>query len=274
MCDAVTAPEFCANPGCPYFSRREAAGKQWYRRAGSYHTLCRGDIQRFRCLYCGKGCSTQTFSIHYWTHSTCDMRRLREDLDRSSGLRQIARRWSVCYRVVQNRIRRLARNALALLHSAASDATLGEDLVIDGFESFLRSQYFPTNYTIAAGSTSQYLWGFSLTTLRRKGRMTQQQRQRRTMIDAHWRPAARAVSASLQLLLGGLCPAIERGCTSGGLRTIRSDEHRGYPPALRSLAPLRRLLREGRLRHLQVSSRRARTRANPLFAVNYIDRQI
>ena len=81
----ITAPEFCPNPACCYFNRETAAAVRWWRRAGSFDTLCRGPIQRFRCLSCGKTCSTQTFSIHYWTHSTCDLQRLREDLDSAGG---------------------------------------------------------------------------------------------------------------------------------------------------------------------------------------------
>ena len=72
MCPTtIIVPEYCPNPACEYFSREAAAAVRWWRRAGSFDTLCRGAIQRFRCPSCGKTCSTQTCSIHYWTHSTC-----------------------------------------------------------------------------------------------------------------------------------------------------------------------------------------------------------
>ncbi|TVQ40427.1 MAG: hypothetical protein EA384_03340 [Spirochaetaceae bacterium] len=276
MCTTITAPEFCPNPQCSYFQRQRAAQHRWYRRAGTYHTLSRGEIQRFCCLACGKSCSTQTFSIHYWSHSDCDLRRLREDLDSASGLRQIARRWRVSYRVVQNRIRRLARNALTLLHTAAATSALNgiaEHLVIDGFESFVRSQYFPAEFNLVVGKNSQYLYGFSFAALRRKGRMSALQRSRRAMIDAHYSPPARSVFVALRMLLDDLSSAIAAGCRCSP-RVIYSDEHRSYPAVLRSLPQLHTLMLEQRLQHLQISSRRARTTANRLFAVNYLDRQI
>jgi len=269
----ITAPEFCPNPACCYFNRESAAAVRWWRRAGSFDTLCRGPIQRFRCLSCGKTCSTQTFSIHYWTHSTCDLQRLREDLDSSSGLRQIARRWLSSYRVVQNRIRRLARNAVALLHSATAEHTLDEHLVIDGFQSFVRSQYFPADFNLVVGADSQFLYGFSFAALRRKGRMSALQRRRRAMIDAHWSPPRRSVYAAMTTLLGDLSAMISRGCAHSP-RVIFTDEHHSYPPALAAVPALHTLMLEQRLSHVQISSHRARTTRNRLFAVNYLDRQI
>ncbi|MFW6313072.1 MAG: hypothetical protein ACOC2N_04225, partial [Spirochaetota bacterium] len=82
------------------------------------HTRARGRIQRFRCRSCGRTCSTQTFSIHYWAHYTNDLPWLLGALSSSSGLRQIGRVAGVTHRVIQNRCRRLARNALAVMDGA------------------------------------------------------------------------------------------------------------------------------------------------------------
>ena len=271
----ITTPEFCSNPLCQYHDPAVAAGTKgrWYHRSGSFLTACRGVIQRFRCLHCQKSFSTQTFSIHYWTHSTRDLQRLREDLDSTSGLRQIARRWNATYRVVANRVTRLSHSALALMDEATSQLSLAENLVIDGFESFVRSQYFPLNVNIAAGADSQFLYALSLSPLRRKGRMSPLQRQRRTMIDAHWRPPIGSVRGGMQLVLEDLSGAITRGCTSGRL-VIYSDEHKSYPQAIAATCGLTPLMHSGLLSHVTISSKVARTTRNRLFAVNYIDRQI
>ena len=271
----ITTPEFCSNPHCRYHQpaiAAEAKGR-WYHRSGSFYTACRGQIQRFRCRNCRKSFSTQTFSIHYWTHSTENLERLREDLDSTSGLRQIARRWNTTYRVVQNRISRLSHSALALMDAATAQFTLGENLVIDGFESFVRSQYFPLNLNIAAGADSQFLYAVSLSPLRRKGRMSLMQRQRRAMIEAHWRPPRNSVRSGMQLVLQDLSAAVERGCTDRRL-VIYSDEHKSYPQAIARISALSDLVQGGRLRHITISSRAARTVRNRLFAVNYIDRQM
>ena len=65
----ISEPEFCPNPSCRFHSRENAAEYQWYIRFGRFQTETRGAIQRFRCRGCGKTCSTQTFSVHYWTDS-------------------------------------------------------------------------------------------------------------------------------------------------------------------------------------------------------------
>lgn len=278
----ITEPEFCPNPTCPYFQREAASAAsqtspRWYRRCGSFHTQSRGAIQRFRCLACGKTCSTQTFSIHYWTHATHDLKRLHQDLDSSSGLRQIARRWKCCYRVVQNRISRLARSALALMDAAATGVAVCEDIAIDGFATFVRSQYFPLDINIAVGAHSQFLYALSLSALRRSGRMTAVQRRRRAMIDSLWRPPKHSVRDGMALVLESLAEPLAYGLPHSpavGGRRICSDEHQSYPQAIRSVQLLALLTEHRRIEHLTVSSRAPRTQANPVFGPNYVERQM
>jgi len=268
----TTFPEFCPNPRCRFHNRHRAAGTRWYTRFGSFETAARGPIQRFRCSTCGKTCSTQTFSVHYWTHSTDDLVWILHQLYGCGGLRQMGRFLGVTYRVVQNRIRRLARNALALMDQSLSDIDLSEDLAMDGFESFNRSQYHPNNITHVTGSTSQFVYGLVYTGLRRSGAMTPQQRVFRGLIDTVWRPP-RSIREDCAALLSDLSPLIDRASLRGRVE-LATDEHRAYPPALQDVPALAAALREGRLVHRRVSSRAARTRSNPLFPVNYVDRQM
>jgi hypothetical protein len=273
MTPYITKPEFCPRSTCRYYDRERAAREQWYDRFGSFFTRCRGEIQRFRCKACHKTCSTQTFSVHYWTHSTEDYQTLLKSICSCSGLRQHARFIDVSFRVVQNRIRHLARNCLAVLDGAAFELPLTEDLTLDGFESYTRSQYFPNNISILVGGKSQYMYGAVHTLLRRKGRMTAAQRQNRAMIDAHWRPPRGAIRGDCALLLADHAAMIDTASRSRPV-TLWSDEHREYPRAVRMVEGLKEALQQGRLRHRTVSSRAARTRFNPLFAVNYVDRQL
>ena len=278
----ITAPEFCPNPECPYYHREAAAtaaesSPRWYRRCGSFHTKSRGAIQRFRCLACGKTCSTQTFSIHYWTHGTVDLERLHQDLDSASGLRQIARRWKCCYRVVQNRVCRLARSALALMDAATTGVAICEDIAIDGFATFVRSQYFRLDINIAVGARSQFLYALSLSALRRSGRMSERQRRRRAMIDSLWHPPKHSVRDGMALVLESLAEPLARGLPHSppvGGRRICSDEHQSYPHAILSVPLLRVLSEHRRIVPLTVSSRAPRTRANPVFGPNYVERQM
>jgi hypothetical protein len=269
-----SAPEFCPNPKCRFYRREAAASLQWYIKFGTFETDCRGTIQRFRCKRCGKTCSTQTFSLHYWTHSTFPMIWLMHLLYSSSGLRQIGRFGGVSYRVIQNRVRRLARNSLAVTDRLYQLLALDEDLVMDGFESFTRSQYHPNNFTIAAGARSQHFYSVIYSPLRRKGRMREEQKQIRSCIDSVYRAPPHAVRDDCAAMLCDLSPSIGEAITRRGGLTLFTDAHPAYVQALKRVPSLAAAINNGTLVHHRTSSRAARTRTNPLFSVNYLDRQI
>ena len=267
-------PEFCPNSCCRFHDREIAQGLKWYVRFGKFHTRARGWIQRYRCLECGRTCSTQTFSVHYWTHYTNDLAWLLGQLSTCAGLRQIGRVAGVTHRVIQNRCRRLARNALAVMDLALSTLDLGEHLAMDGFESFTRSQYHPNNITHLTGCASQFVYAAVHTLFRRKGSMTERQKRQRARIDSVWSPST-TVAQQCAFMLSDLAPAIDAACeTRGEPIELRTDEHQAYPGAIASDPALLKRLSEGTLLHRRTSSRAARTHANPLFAVNYVDRQL
>ncbi len=273
MDSQILKPEFCPNRACRYHDRSSAACDEWYTRFGSFMTKCRGAVQRFRCRACGKTCSTQTFSVHYWTHSTIDLPWLLEHLYGCDGLRQTGRCIDVCYRVIENRTRRLARNALSVMDEALSGVDLKENLVLDGFQSYTRSQYHPNNITQVVGSKSQFIYAAVHTLLRRSGAMRPYQRRQRERIDQLWKPVtsiAEDTTVVLRDLAGAITTAADR---PGGIR-IASDKHRAYPVALKAVPELALRVKDSRIEHMRVSSRAARTVRNPLFAVNYVDRQM
>ena len=267
-------PEFCPNRACLYHDRATAATTQWWVRFGTFLTRARGRIQRFRCLECGRTCSTQTFSVHYWTHYTNDLPWLLGQLSTCAGLRQIGRVAGVTHRVIQNRCRRLARNALAVMDLVLSGLDLDEHLAMDGFESFTGSQYHPNNITHIAGCRSQFIYAAVHTLFRRKGAMTEAQKRHRSVIDAVWSPQT-TVEQQCAHMLGDLERPVCRACdTRSEPLELRTDAHIAYPGAIAALPSLTRRLSEGTLLHKRTSSRAARTTANPLFAVNYVDRQL
>ena len=63
-----------------------------------------------------------------------------------------------------------------------------EPLVADGFESFVRSQYFPNNINLLLTADSQLLLGATYCTIRRRGTMTEAQKKRRGELEALYRP--------------------------------------------------------------------------------------
>jgi hypothetical protein len=199
---------------------------------------------------------------------------IENQLSSASGLRQIGRMNGYSYRVVRNRIQRLARQYLTLFGYALSVHSGTEDFAFDGFESYIRSQYFPTNLHILVGTDSQACYGLNVSVMRRKGRMTPHQKMMRSKIDAVWRPSRRALERSVRSLFVDMAPIIIGRNPPGSTRTLWTDEKREYSHALNSIRRIKMAICCGKLEHKTVSSRIARTRDNPLFPVNYIDREI
>ena len=84
-----------------------------------------------------------------------------------------------------------------------------------------------------------------------------QRRKRRILEERYGRPDPQATLKSVQELLARIVPA-------GARTTIRSDEHRAYPQAMKRL-------RDRHFDHEQTSSKVSRTTQNPLFPVNLAD---
>jgi hypothetical protein len=131
------------------------------------------------------------------------------------------------------------------------------DITIDGFEGFELSQYFPFHHHLAVDNRSGLFLWFTDSPLRRKGRMTAYQKQRRAELEHRFgRPDPKAVQKDVQQLL--------QEVSRGQIRlTIRSDEHRAYPRAMRAL--------NCQIEHRVTSSRDRRDQRNPLWEVNLLD---
>jgi hypothetical protein len=232
-------------------------------RYGFY--LRRRDKRRvpcFRCPRCGRRFSSRTFSISYWLRRPELLRPIAEHASEGPGLRQIARLLGTTHPTVARHLARLGRHCL-LFHSALlRNLRLEEPLVIDGFESFEFSQFFPFHANLAVGARSWFLYHFTDSPLRRKGRMTETQRLRRAELEARLgRPDPKAIERAVASLL--------RPWVGGASRrhplVLHSDDHPAYVRALR------RLGRRGVVRHKVTSSRERRTQSNPLFPVNLTD---
>ena len=245
----------------------------WFHHFGSYYSQARGPIPRFRCLACGKTFSTQTFSIHYWTHSDVDLKLLDDSLYACSGYRQISRDLNLSLPVLVNRYMRITRGYLNLYDTALSTSSLSESLAFDGFESFTRSQYFPNNFNILVGQESQSVYMLNLSIMRRKGRMTDIQKANRALIDTVWRPRRKALVKDCLSLFHDVARLILRQDKISS-RTLETDMKREYITALKEDRLIETLRTHQLFFHHQTDSRANRTLTNPLMAVNYIDREI
>jgi len=201
------------------------------------------------------------------------LRTLDDRLNSCSGYRQIGRALSLSYAVLKNRYERLARNYLNVTATAYTNFALPEDIAFDGFESFVGSQFVPDNFNIAVGTSSRVPYVCSLTLFRRHGRMTEKQKEKRKQLDRIWKLPRRSFIES--------CKEAFRDIISLYLNrphltpfTIYTDQKKEYQTALKELPEAKHLIKLKVLVHHQTSSRAARTRRNPLFPVNYFDREI
>lgn len=259
----------CPNPDCRFFHHRNGGDTCWRARHGEYSTLAFGRVTRYRCRGCGKTFSDQTFRIDYYVKHPVDYIPLIIALVSTAGQGNMSRFSGLRYELIQNRYERIARFFLAV-HASIRDLLQGEeDFVLDGFESFTVSQYFPNNVNHIVGAKSELIYQMGFSQLRRKGAMSDEQKARREEFEASLGKAPpKAIEDSVRRILQDICGWLtEKGF---GAKRLKTDEHKSYLRALKRLPREKSLL----LRHEQYSSRAPRTVGSPLFPVNYVDRQL
>jgi transposase-like protein len=266
-------PLFCPNSTCflhdPFEPRLQS---KWYQRNGYHFTEVAGPVQRYRCKSCLKSFSDRTFSLDYYAKRTISYDDIMARVSASESISRIARSLHVLPNSIQNRIERLSRNCLAMHERVEKGVWLKENLVADGFESFDRSQYFPNNLHLLVGKDSQYLYGFTHTTIRRKGRMRREQKMKRARIEERYRAPREGIEQSFGKLMQ-IIPKVWKKDVYPHL-ILSTDEHPAYPRALEKLSELKDAEKREVFLHRRCSSKAARTRVNPLFSVNYYDREL
>jgi len=249
-------PPFCPNPKCRH--HRDLHCPWRWRRSGFFRTCATPQpIQRFTCTVCRRSFSTQTFSTSYWLKRPDLPRRSFMKIVGGMAARQIARDLRVAPSTIDHLIGRLGRHCYLLHTLLAARALPVGPQVMDSFESFEFSQYFPFLHHLLVEANSSFFWYFTDSPLRRKGRMTTAQKRRREKLEeALGRPDPKAVEKDVRELLKAFLERVPQV-------TLRSDDHRAYPQALRDLAC--------RYTHEVTSSKERRTANNPLFEINLLD---
>jgi transposase-like protein len=229
-----------------------------YKRLGFfYRAQPPHRIQRYQCLACRRSFSSQTFSPTYWLKRPDLFPRLFFKTIGAMANRQIARDLAVSPATVDRQLSRLGRHCLLLHRLLAGTAKVDGPLVIDGFESFEYSQYFPFHHNLAVEAATGFFVHFTDSPLRRKGRMRPAQRRRRAQLEERLgRPDPKAVESGIRELLQVALAGVETV-------QLRRDDHPAYPRAMRDLP--QRIID-------QVTPSTARRDAdNDLFEVNLLD---
>jgi len=229
-------------------------------------------VPRFQCKHCGRTFSSQTFSTDYYAKRKIDYRRLEELLSSSMSVRALSRTFRCSCGSIINRSDRLSRQSIAAHAQLRPLARRQEDVCIDGFVSFDRSQYFPNNITISITAASRYVLAYTHASLRRCGRMRPSQKRRQEELYAGIEFETKALERSFIELLDEL--RREREPKLNKPLVIITDEKIEYERALIRHSLFLDQTKARRTAHLTVNSQLPRTVANPLFASNYLDREI
>jgi len=248
-------PPHCPNPACAF----HCPSVGWsFKKTGFFERkhCIPTRIQRYRCLHCHRNFSTQTFQATYWLHKPHLYERIFRRIQGCTGVRQIAFDEDISPSTVLLHLARLGRHCLLFQHR--NTPKVKEPLVLDGFESFEYSQYFPFHFNVLVGKDSHFFFAFTESPLRRKGGMTIRQRHRRERLEESLgRPDPKAIEKAVADVLRMALPRTQE------IR-LHTDDHPAYPRAFKALPGLK-------VDHRVTPSTDRRTSRNPLFPVNLLD---
>lgn len=272
----MLVPRFCRTVDCP---AHHDPPDGWLARHGFYMTLAHGQVIRFRCRFCRRTCSTQTESIHFAAKRRLPMREIVDSLLEGASQREIARRYGTSPMAIHNAIIRLGRQAISAQVRLLAAVAPRPRLVFDGLRSFVTSQDYPCDLTTLIDADGETILAVTHAVFRRGGRMTTKQRRRVRAKSALWKIPVGTMSRSISRICHELWEFLRPPEPDGSAvppppATVDTDMHRGYRRLFPRVATSAHMLAAARVRHRCTPSTAARTRHNPLFPANYVDRLI
>jgi transposase-like protein len=159
-CPSSFRPPFCPWAHCGQHRLPDPSLARFHRHGVYLRPSDRRPIQRYRCVFCHRTCSQQTFSCSYYLKLPSLGPSIAAALMAGSAHRQIARTFRCAPSTVTSRAARLGRHAILLLARALKAAApLDEPVVVDHFETFAFSQDFPFGVATAVGARSWFVYG-------------------------------------------------------------------------------------------------------------------
>jgi hypothetical protein len=232
-------------------------------RDGFYHPLCRSHaVPRFRCRFCGRRFSRQTFRA--------DRRQKKPSINAACldlmvacvGLRQAARVLRVARRTVERRFAWLGRHAADFQANRLAVARMPGPFQLDELESFEANRYQPVTVPVLIERSSLFIVATAVGPLRRKGRLTPRQRRLRAEHEAvHGRRPSQSPQAVHAVLsrLGAVAPQAPV--------VLESDHKPLYGRLASELLGSRFVWRTH-------SASARRDRRNPLFPINHTNARL
>jgi transposase-like protein len=258
---------FCINKNC-IFHKKTIRKRKWFIRFGKYKSNIKGNIQRFRCKKCGKTFSAQTFRLDYYEKKLLNYNDIMSYLSESMSISGISRLLRVSVETISNRIEKFSRQVLVYHEYLKGQITLKEDLVADGFESFVKSQYFPNNIHFLGGKDSQYLYFLNYVLLKRKGRMTEEQKDKRNKLYKDIDYPKGSIKKAFSVVLDEFFKLVK---TSDKHIALYTDMKKDYKTVFDNHDLYNDF--KNRISHVEISSRKLRDKSNDLYTANYLDRE-
>ena len=172
------APPFCPRRECPQH-RLRTPRRFDYRPAGSYRLRNGTRIPRYRCRCCLKTFSKRAFATSYYLKRPELLGPVGAALQAGSAHRQIARTLGCAPSTVTRLSARLGRHALLLCASALLELrSCTEPLVLDHFESFVRTQDYPIGVATVVGADSWFVYALDPAPHARTGKRSPAQQAR------------------------------------------------------------------------------------------------
>ncbi len=249
-------PPHCPSPKCEHHKQLNKGFT--FKKAGFYIRMVDGRrIQRFACKACHVTFSTQTFSTTYWQKLPELDRQIIMKTTGCMANRQIAEDLKVSPPTIDRHIARLGRHAILFHMKMMQGAPPPKEVVVDGFATFERSQYFPFHHQVAVEKDTDFFIHFTDSELRRGGCKTKVQKKRQQILEnTYGVPDPQAVRKDMKHLLD----VVFKEQTSG---VVFSDAHKSYPRAIKETAC--------EISHIVTSSKDHRDRNNNLWEVNLTD---
>ena len=183
-------------------------------RHGFYVPHCRHyPVPRFRCRACRRTFSRQSFRADYLQKKPYLNATFLHLMVACVGQRQCARALRVARRTIEHRFRWLARHATHFQVNRLRGRQVDGPFQLDELETFEGNRYQPVSVPVLIHRSTLFLVAAEVAPLRRKGRLTALQRQRRADWEAlHGRRPSESAAAVRRILaeLHGLVEAHAR----------------------------------------------------------------
>jgi len=255
-------PPYCSNPNC---EQHTSPSTNFYIKYGFNKTQRFPYLQqKYKCKTCHRIFSYSFFFLDYYEHSWNLNHKI--FMDNISGIsnRCMGRRLAISEGLIRGRLQKLSRWAFLKHQHLRTQKSIAEALVYDGLENFSYSQYDPNNINHLVGKDSLFTYDFNFSPLNRKGRTSpRQKRIRDFLVSKHGRYPSDSIRIKTTELLRTNFKMLKEKEMD-----LYSDEHFQYRRSVNID------LKDLKINHVKISSKRTRCYKNLLFPINNFDMQI